>query len=216
MDDEIYRFLPTVIVGTLDKAASIGMQAAMRGLVGPAARDMQPAGPRLLLRSAQELPARLPGSGLPGCRRAAAHAAGRYAPSLRLQDELHLLRDSLGAVDSHYESLLDHLQHELGAPRAKIAASSATLTGYDRQVDVLYRRRAESFPSLGHAPESRSGARPTASVLRRFVAVAPRGVTLEFVSDRTTNILQESVRKLLDPETRQDVLKAAGIDARTR
>ena len=53
----------------------------------------------------------------------------RYAPSLRLQDELHLLRDSLGAVDSHYESILDYLQHELGAPTAKIAASSATLTG---------------------------------------------------------------------------------------
>ena len=35
VDTEIYRFLPTVIVGTLDKAASIGMQAAMRGLVGP-------------------------------------------------------------------------------------------------------------------------------------------------------------------------------------
>ncbi|MGH3220077.1 MAG: hypothetical protein ACRDPY_15460, partial [Streptosporangiaceae bacterium] len=35
VDTEIYRFLPTVIVGTLDKAASVGMQAAMRGLVGP-------------------------------------------------------------------------------------------------------------------------------------------------------------------------------------
>jgi hypothetical protein len=34
VDHEIYRFLPTVVVGTLDKAASISMQAAMRGLVG--------------------------------------------------------------------------------------------------------------------------------------------------------------------------------------
>ena len=71
----------------------------------------------------------------------------RFAPSLRLQDELHLLRDSLGAVDSHYESILDHLQHELGASNGKIAASSATLTGYDRQVDVLYSRQARVFPA---------------------------------------------------------------------
>lgn len=34
VDHEIYRFLPTVVIGTLDKAANIGMQAAMRGLVG--------------------------------------------------------------------------------------------------------------------------------------------------------------------------------------
>ena len=31
VDDEIYRYLPTVIVGTLDKAASMGLQQAMRG-----------------------------------------------------------------------------------------------------------------------------------------------------------------------------------------
>jgi hypothetical protein len=38
-------------------------------------------------------------------------------------------------------------------------------------------------------------------------------VTLEFVSDRTTNILQECVRKLLDEDERVEVLDAAGIDA---
>ena len=31
-----------------------------------------------------------------------------------MQDELHLLRDSLGAVDSHYEALLDELQPRFG------------------------------------------------------------------------------------------------------
>lgn len=34
VDEEIYRFLPTVVVGTLDKAASIALQASMRGMVG--------------------------------------------------------------------------------------------------------------------------------------------------------------------------------------
>ena len=34
VDDELYRFLPTIVVGTLDKAATIAMQQAMRGLVG--------------------------------------------------------------------------------------------------------------------------------------------------------------------------------------
>ena len=141
---------------------------------------------------------------VPGCPGAGgrSHAAATLRASLRLQDELHLLRDSLGAVDSHYESILDHLQHELGASRGKIAASSATLTGYDRQVDVLYRRTGRVFPQPGpRAGESFWSRRPP-----RFCAGlwrSPRGVTLEFVSDRTTNILQEAVRMLLD-ETGQD------------
>ena len=35
VDDEIYRFLPTVVVGTLDKIASLSIQASMAGLFGP-------------------------------------------------------------------------------------------------------------------------------------------------------------------------------------
>ena len=42
-----------------------------------------------------------------------------YAPTFRLQDELHLLRDSLGAVDAHYECVLDGIQEELTGSRPK-------------------------------------------------------------------------------------------------
>lgn len=214
VDDEIYRFLPTVVIGTLDKAASIAMQAAMRGLIGPPLGICNQPGHGYCYAPRKAFPHGCLVPGCPGARRELPMPRERYAPSLRLQDELHLLRDSLGAVDSHYESMLDDLQHHLGAPRAKIAASSATLTGYERQVDVLYRRRARVFPQPGPRAGESFWTRPTQSVLRRFVAVAPRGVTLEFVSDRTTNILQESVRTLLDDDARQEVLDAAGIDPR--
>ena len=158
VDTEIYRFLPTVIVGTLDKAASIGMQAAMRGLVGPPLGICDQPGHGYCYAPRSSFPHGCLVPDCPGSRRELPMPRDRYAPSLRLQDELHLLRDSLGAVDSHYESILDHLQHELGAPRAKIAASSATLTGYERQVAVLYRRDARVFPQPGpRAPESPSG-----------------------------------------------------------
>ena len=212
VDDEIYRFLPTVVIGTLDKAALIGMQAAMRGLVGPPLGICDRPGHGFCYAPRKRFPHGCLVPDCPGKRQDLPMPSERFAPSLRLQDELHLLRDSLGAVDSHYESILDHLQQELGAPDGKIAASSATLTGYDRQVDVLYRRRARVFPQPGPRTGESFWTRPTGSVLRRFVAVAPRGVTLEFVSDRTTNILQESVRMLLDEGERQATLQAADID----
>jgi hypothetical protein len=212
VDDEIYRFLPTVIVGTLDKAASISMQAAMRGLVGPPLGICDQPGHGYCYAPRRKYPHGCLVPDCPGSRRALPMAAERYAPSIRLQDELHLLRDSLGAVDSHYESLLDYLQSELGANPAKIAASSATLTGYDRQALVLYGRHGRVFPQPGPWAGESFWARPTSSRLRRFVAIAPRGVTLEFVSDRTVNVLQESVRRLLDPTSRAKVLTEAGID----
>jgi len=197
VDQEIYRFLPSVVVGTLDKAAMVGMQAAMRGFFGaPLGEcDMQGHGYCYSPRSATPSGCLVPGCR--GSRIALSQPVDLWAPSLRLQDELHLLRDSLGAVDSHYESLLDHLQTALSGRRAKVIASSATLTGFERQVDVLYQRSARVFPQPGPSADESFWSSPTDAVARRYVAVAPRGVTMEFVKDRILGILQERVRELL-------------------
>ncbi|MFF0372309.1 helicase-related protein [Micromonospora sp. NPDC005087] len=200
VDQEVFRFLPTVVVGTLDKAASIGLQQAMRGLVGPPQKLCPVPWHGFTYAERSKTPN---GCLVPNCQggkvlKPLPMDLKRFGPSLRLQDELHLLRDSLGAVDSHYESLLDHLQHELCGTRAKIVASSATLTGYERQVDVLYQREGRVFPQPGPWAGESFWTTPTTKPLRRFVAVAPRGVTLEHVSDRTLDALQRCVRELKD------------------
>jgi hypothetical protein len=210
VDQEIFRFLPTVVLGTLDKAASIGLQAAMRGLVGPPMGICTEPMHGYTYAPRKKTPNGCLVPDCPGRRAELRMPRDRFAPTLRLQDELHLLRDSLGAVDSHYESLLDHLQQELGGGRAKVVASSATLSGHDRQVEVLYRRTGRVFPQPGPAAGESFWTRRTDKPLRRFVAVAPRGVTLEHVSDRTISMLQESVRRLLaEPAA---VCAEAGVD----
>jgi hypothetical protein len=212
VDQEVFRFLPTVVVGTLDKAASIALQQAMRGLVGPPQRLCSEPWHGFTYAERSKTPN---GCLVPNCQggpvlKPLPMDAKRFAPSLRLQDELHLLRDSLGAVDSHYESLLDHLQEQLSGSHAKIVASSATLTGYDRQVDVLYQRQGRVFPQPGPRAGESFWTVPTEQPLRRFVAVAPRGVTLEHVSDRTLDTLQRCIRDLRDePAT---VCAEAGVD----
>jgi len=209
VDQEVYRYLPTVVLGTLDKAASIGIQAAMRGLVGPPLGMCTEAGHGYTYAPRAKNPTGCLVPDCTGTRRELPMARERFAPSLRLQDELHLLRDSLGAVDSHYESLLDHLQAALGGPPAKIIASSATLTGYERQVEVLYRRKGRVFPQPGPASDSSFWSRSGPEPLRRFVAIAPRGVTLDHVSDRTLDVLQSSVRRLRDHAA--EVCAEAGV-----
>lgn len=209
LDQEIYRFLPTVVVGTLDKAALVAMQTAMRGFFGPPAGVCSKPGHGYSYASRSKSPSGCLVPGCKGTRTPLGMDASRWAPSFRLQDELHLLRDSLGAVDSHYESLLDHLQHALTGTRAKIVASSATLSGVERQVDVLYRRDVRVFPQPGPALDESFWSESNTVPARRYVAVAPRGVTLEFVADRALNTLQSCVRELVDDPT--GVCGALGI-----
>ena len=210
VDEEIYRFLPTILVGTLDKAASISMQAAMRGLVGAPLGLCSKDGHGFTYSKRQKRPQ---GCLVPGCKHGLSPlpmAPDLFAPSFRLQDELHLLKDSLGAVDAHYESLYDGLQQELSGRRAKILASSATLSGYERQSEVLYQRRARVFPQQGPSVGQGFWTRESDQMMRRFVAVAPKGVTIEFTVDRLLTVLQNAVRRLAsEPEV---VCREANVD----
>ena len=204
VDEEIYRFLPTVVLGTLDKAASIAIQAAMRGFYGP---------PRALCANTGHGFTYAPrwnrsnGCLFPGCT-ARPPARGReaatlgqdpalFAPTIRMQDELHLLRDALGSIDSHYEALLDALQRHWGS-EPKLIASSATLSGHAKQVEALYRRDGRMFPLPGPWADHSFWSRASGRLARRYVGFAPRGGTLDFVNDRVTDTLQRSVRRALD------------------
>jgi Helicase conserved C-terminal domain len=210
VDEEIYRFLPTIVVGTLDKVASISMQAAMRGFVAPPHGRCSERDHGFVYAARSERPN---GCLVPGCRgqRLALPApTEKFPPTFRLQDELHLLRDSLGAIDSHYESLLDHLQGVTCGVQAKIVASSATLTGYQRQCDVLYRRDGRVFPVPGPSAGDSFWSAPTPNLLRRFVSLAPRGATLEYAADRILTVLQQSIREL--NEHQQTICAELGID----
>jgi hypothetical protein len=203
VDSEIFRLLPTVVVGTLDKVASLGMQAAMRGLFG-APLGLCPREGHGFTYSR--------GCLVPGCDARPGplpQAPELFAPRLRIQDELHLLRDSVGATDSHYESILDHLQAEAGGAPAKVIGSSATLSGYEHQVREIYSRSGALFPVPGPRLEESFWAEDSTELARRFLGVAPRGLTVEYVAVRTVEALQNAVREALADPGR--VAREAGL-----
>jgi hypothetical protein len=209
VDDEIYRSLPTVVLGTLDKAASISMQAAMRGFYGAPSGRCSVAGHGFTYSPRSGSPG---GCLFPGCGATASpldQATDLYAPTIRMQDELHLLRDSLGAVDSHYEALLDALQaHNQSVP--KLIASSATLAGHDEQVAALYRRAGRTFPRPGARAGWSFWSRDTNTLARRFAGLAPRGVTLEYATDQLTESLQRVTRRAVEDPA--GVATTIGVD----
>lgn len=199
VDDEIWRFLPTVVIGTLDKAANIARQTGMRGLVGAPRGKCTKEGHGYTYGRRSSFPN---GCLVPDCRGGEPVALPMedtlYAPSFRLQDELHLLRDSLGAVDAHYECAMDGIQQELTGSRPKILASSATLSGYAKQIEVLYRRTARVFPQPPPVDGQGFWTADSDKLMRRYVALAPRRLTVEFVVDRLVVCLQRSVRRLIN------------------
>ena len=198
VDAEVWRFLPTVIVGTLDKAAGISMQANMRGLVGAPYGFCSKAGHGHTYATRANRPT---GCLVPDCNAVPKELLmerSLYGVSFRLQDELHLLRDSLGAVDAHYEALYDQLQERMGSAKPKILASSATLSGYERQCDVLYGRDARVFPHPEPAIGEGFWTRDSERKMRTYLAVSPRGHTVEFATDRMMIALQSAVRRFRD------------------
>lgn len=197
VDDEIWRFLPTIVIGTLDKAANISRQTGMRGLLGAPMGKCSRSGHGYTYAKRSEFPT---GCLVPDCRAPAAPlpmAAELFPASFRLQDELHLLRDSLGAVDAHYECAMDGIQEELSGRKPKILASSATLSGYLKQVDVLYRREARVFPQPPPSDGAGFWAADSDKLMRRYIALAPRRLTVEFVVDRLIVTLQSAIRRLV-------------------
>ena len=196
VDADIYRYLPTVLVGTLDKAALTGLQASTAGFFGPPKGLCSVPGHGFSYSDRSEFPN---GCLVPGCRAAITtlpQAPHFFGMTLRLQDELHLLRDTLGAVDAHYEMLLDHLQLERSGSRPRIVASSATLAGVERQCLSLFGRKARLFPV---APPFRGEGywnRDTDQLMRRFVALHPRGMAVEFVVNTMVEIFQREIRSI--------------------
>ena len=147
-DDEVYRYLPAVLVGTVDKIASLAFNPHASHLThGPA------------FRCPDHGYVTYPQAGGQGClaRAACTHPPGHWipvslkdpAPALVIQDELHLLSEELGTFAAHYETLWQHLCAAGSGLPSKVLAATATISDYENQVRQLYALTPRRFPTDG-------------------------------------------------------------------
>lgn len=174
VDNEIFRYLPSVIVGTIDKLAGLGNQRKFSLLFGQVDGRCSVHG-YYNGRCCQK-----------DCRDAAlldqTAPEGISGPTLFIQDELHLLKEGLGTFDSHYETFVQRLQRAYGQIQPiKIIASSATIEAFERQVNHLYGKlpsQARIFPGPGPTLGQSFYAATLGDPQRLYVGVIPHNKTI--------------------------------------
>jgi len=149
-DDEVYRYLPAILVATVDKLATVAFNPHFSHLThGPAHRcpnhgfvTFQQGSRKEARCLARQYCALTPRDWTPV-------SAYDPAPALVIQDELHLLAEELGTFAAHYETLWQHLCRTGSGLPSKVLAATATISDYANQVRQLYALRPRRFPSEG-------------------------------------------------------------------
>lgn len=174
VDNEIYRYLPSIIVGTIDKLASLGNQRKMSIMLGKVDGRCSTHG-YYKINCCQK-----------GCNNKKLLQKvipdGLTGPTLFIQDELHLIKEGLGTFDSHYETFLQRILLEFGnIYPLKIIASSATIEAFERQVEHLYGRKrsdARVFPGQGPTLGNSFYAETIDIAQRLYVGILPHNKTI--------------------------------------
>ena len=144
-DDEIYRTLPTFIVSTVDKLAAIASNRRFKNLLG---------GKLDLCKNGHGFIPRNDKCNVKFAARQFCNEKGNkididfdIGPTLIIQDEMHLIREGFGTIDSHFESLIESMKNEFSdGVNFKNIVMTATVTGAKTQIKHLYHKKTRIFP----------------------------------------------------------------------
>lgn len=148
VDEEIYRFLPALLIATVDKFAQLPWKGETQMLFGQVNRYCARHG---FLSPDIEHPASHPASNGWAKTTVVEHGPLR-PPDLIIQDELHLIAGPLGTLVGFYETAIDHLATwEFGGQqvRPKVIAATATIRQARQQIKALFMRQVQIFPPQG-------------------------------------------------------------------
>ena len=143
-DDEIYRMVPTFIVSTVDKLAAVSSNRRFKNLFG-GKLDLCPDGHGFNSRNDECFYNDINGN---KCKQHGDPVEVDFntGPSLMIQDEMHLIREGFGTIDSHFESMFENLEQEMAGSTFKRIAMTATVAGAENQIKQLYDKKTVVFP----------------------------------------------------------------------
>lgn len=189
-DDDIYKYPPTLLFGTVDKFAALSNNVTTN--TSERNKDSR----------------RFFGRG---------YNQGFLPPNLIIQDELHLLVGPLGTAVGLFEKAIDELctykDENNRRIKPKIITSTATTRNTDKQIFALFNRRSEIFPKQGITADDSFFAyyqrEPSGKYIstRKYVGVLPVGKTQVWMQLRLASIaLAHRIKNLKDRISLNDVL----------
>ena len=153
VDEEIYRFVPSFVIATIDKFAQMPWNGATSTLFGRVESRCERHGYRNpdLDRSHwthwEERDSHKPLGALPAAK--TVPAIRLRPPDLIIQDEMHLVTGPLGTMAGLYETAVDRLavwHHRGNIVRPKVVASTATIRRARQQTWSVFWRELRVFP----------------------------------------------------------------------
>ena len=143
-DDEVYRMLPTFIVATVDKFAGISMNRRVKNIFGGRI-DKGACGHGYIPHNDS---CEFEEGRRNHCKESGKEVKINFntGPTLIIQDEMHLIREGFGTIDSHFETLTETLQEKMGGQKFKNIVMTATVSGAENQIRNLYNKQLNVFP----------------------------------------------------------------------
>jgi hypothetical protein len=206
VDEEIYRYAPSLVIATVDKLA----QLPWRGYAGILFGRVRQRCPRHGYRH-DDLDGRVGCAGRHNAKGKLPAAVSEPVvrlrpPDLIIQDELHLISGALGTMVGLFEAAVDELctwPAPGGSPTGpKIVASTATTKRAREQVLGVFGRELAVFPppvlDIADTFFSRQVPVTLATPGRRYLGVCAHGVRLKQAEIRLAEILLLAGQTLFD------------------
>ena len=208
IDRDIYRYVPSILLGSLDKIAITGQQPRFANLLGNYTTRCPDHGygysgkcseHQLCDRDPEEL------------ERVDPDEAYDPVPTLHLVDEVHLLNEELGTFAAHYETLYQTLCEEIHGKQPKILTSTATIAEYERQIEHLFQKDATRFPADGPVRGETFYGELTETIEREYLGFTPANRSHLYAVLDTVIDYHQLIRDAYDTPA-AELAAEAGID----
>lgn len=143
VDSEIYRYMPSIVVSTIDKMAMLGTTNEFKMLFGQAKKWCPKHGFSCQSKCLVSKE---------GCNEPLRNIniLKDPIPTLFIQDEMHLVKESLGTFDAHYESFVNYYAKNLvpqeQRKQIRFIGATATISMYEEHIRHLYHMAGRRFP----------------------------------------------------------------------
>ncbi|NTU33229.1 hypothetical protein HPY27_24040 [Brevibacillus sp. HB1.1] len=204
-DSETYRYVPSVLCGTVDKLAILGRYREFVHIFGQVGGRCEKHGyfsDRCIVGAYDNYnscEAKVTPSNKAKTQ-TLKEAFYDPVPFFLIQDELHLLKEELGALNGHYEGVLNELARTFGREKyhlPKVIAATATIESYEHHINHLYTRPPRKYPSMGYKNGESFYATSSPEILRRlYLGILPHTRSQEEVIGRCLYLYHREIKRL--------------------